>query len=330
MIPKLSICIPVYNGSEFLSETLDSIIKQQGFSDIEIVISDDVSTDMSYSIAKEYGIKYKNIVVSKNEINLKMDGNFVKVASLANGEYIWFCGQDDIIGDGAIEKVLGIIIQNQSIDFIYMNYKQCDHNLKNIIKEKKLLIDEDILFNNYLQFINFTKLENLPTFLPAFILRKELWDSIDPKQFYGTQYIQLGIFLSLIKRLKSYIVSYPYVIGRVPYDGWHKNKITLLDIISGNLEVITYIYSNKKGTLPNEIYYPYYKLQLRSIFGLIIDIKNSDISKIDQKIWKRIKYLFPISQFIYLKIIMNIPRTIFRFLYKIKNLRFLLKKIMIR
>ncbi len=315
---KISICIPIYNGEKFLSETLESIINQKGFSDIEIVLCDDVSTDKSYLIAKYYSDKYSNISLYKNTNNLKMDGNFIKVASLGNGEYIWLCGQDDIIIDGAIAKVLNILSENPSIDFIYMNYKQADHNLEHVINDKMLKIENDVKCQNYIHFLSITKLTELPTLLPAFIMRKKSWDNIDPMPFYGTQYVQLGILLSLLDKINIYIVSFPYVIGRIPNDGWQQNNERLLDIISGNMDVITQIYRSNIISIPTDMYKNYCKQVKSIIVNILVDIKNNREKILNEKILGRLKFLFPIRYY-YLKLFMIIPDWIFR-TYKIKGI----------
>ena len=51
--PKLSVCIPVYNGQEFIKETIDSVLSQS-FKDLEIVIVDNQSTDNTVSIIRSY------------------------------------------------------------------------------------------------------------------------------------------------------------------------------------------------------------------------------------------------------------------------------------
>jgi glycosyltransferase involved in cell wall biosynthesis len=72
--PVLSICIPTYNSSKFLSETLDSIVPQfdnkEFFDKTEIIISDNDSPDNTFDIVKKYQKKYNNIKYFKNHTNL--------------------------------------------------------------------------------------------------------------------------------------------------------------------------------------------------------------------------------------------------------------------
>ncbi len=67
---QLSICIPTYNRKECLSQCLESIIKQSVFNDIEIIISDNASTDGTFDIIKEYCDKFSNISYFRNSENI--------------------------------------------------------------------------------------------------------------------------------------------------------------------------------------------------------------------------------------------------------------------
>ena len=67
--PKISVLIPVFNGSKYISGTLDSIIAQQ-FGCFEIICIDDCSTDNSLEILREYSKKDLRIRVFSTENNM--------------------------------------------------------------------------------------------------------------------------------------------------------------------------------------------------------------------------------------------------------------------
>lgn len=72
MKPVLSIAIPTYNGAKYIREALDSIITQLDDVDeeVEIVISDNASTDQTPEIISEYQKKYPFIKYFRNDENL--------------------------------------------------------------------------------------------------------------------------------------------------------------------------------------------------------------------------------------------------------------------
>ena len=67
---KVSVIIPVYNAQDTIKRCIDSVINQTlGFSNIELIIYDDASTDNTSKILKEYDKKYDNIVLILSDEN---------------------------------------------------------------------------------------------------------------------------------------------------------------------------------------------------------------------------------------------------------------------
>src|ERR1700761_555678 len=91
----VSIAVCTYNGERFLSKQLDSLLRQS-YSNIEIVIADDCSTDNTWSILQDYADKDARVKPYKNKYNLGHTLNFEKAIKLCKGEYIALCDQDDI------------------------------------------------------------------------------------------------------------------------------------------------------------------------------------------------------------------------------------------
>lgn len=90
----ISIAMTTYNGEKYLREQLDSIFNQT-YKNIEVIVTDDCSTDTTVRILEEYSKKY-NLKYYINEENLGFIKNFEKAISLCNGEYIALSDQDDI------------------------------------------------------------------------------------------------------------------------------------------------------------------------------------------------------------------------------------------
>jgi len=112
-MPKVSISIPTYNGAPFLEECLKSAINQT-FSDIEIVIVDDCSTDETFEIAGKYARFDNRIRVFRNESRLGLVGNWNKSIQYSTGEWIKFLFQDDFLYDNCIEKMLNAAQSTQA------------------------------------------------------------------------------------------------------------------------------------------------------------------------------------------------------------------------
>ena len=94
--PVLTIAIPIYNGERTIKNMLD-ILMPQCNEKIEVLVSDNCSTDSTPNIIKEYQNKWGNISYWCNETNLKTDRNCIKCLQKAKGKYTWLMSDDDII-----------------------------------------------------------------------------------------------------------------------------------------------------------------------------------------------------------------------------------------
>lgn len=98
---KFSIGIPTYNGSRWMGKTLESILSQ-GFSNFEIVISDDCSTDDTLDVIRSFGDP--RIKIYRNRENLGYGRNLQALRKKVSGDVLFLMGQDDLLLPGALEK----------------------------------------------------------------------------------------------------------------------------------------------------------------------------------------------------------------------------------
>ncbi len=109
--PLVSVVLATYNGERFLRAQLDSILTQT-YPWIEVIAVDDCSTDETVTILNEYAVNYKNVTVFINEQNLGYVKNFEKGFSLATGEFVAPCDQDDVWLPTKIEVLIREIGNN--------------------------------------------------------------------------------------------------------------------------------------------------------------------------------------------------------------------------
>jgi len=144
----LSICIPTFNRYEFLKRTIDYLNKNLGLEhNIEIVISDNASSDKTENYCLELANKFDFIKYSRNLENVGLDLNALNAIKIANSDYCWLLSDDDIPLDGTIERIIKAIKENNP-NLIYLNYVGVvESNLSNIDIEgnKK---DDEIYINN--------------------------------------------------------------------------------------------------------------------------------------------------------------------------------------
>ncbi|QPK65312.1 glycosyltransferase [Methylomonas sp. LL1] len=103
-MPNISICIPTYNGGQYLEETLTSVLNQT-YSDFEVIIIDDQSTDNTLEIAKTYSDKDNRICFYQNDKNLGLVENWNKCVELARGNWIKFVFQDDLLAPDCLTQL---------------------------------------------------------------------------------------------------------------------------------------------------------------------------------------------------------------------------------
>jgi glycosyltransferase involved in cell wall biosynthesis len=96
MLPLVSVALCTYNSGRFLAPMLESLL-QQSWKNIEIVCSDDVSSDDTLQVLEKYRQQYPGIIkIHSNEKNLGYIKNFEKSLSLCAGDFIAIADHDDI------------------------------------------------------------------------------------------------------------------------------------------------------------------------------------------------------------------------------------------
>ena len=121
---SIGICIPTYNRSKHLLDCLNSLSLQSDLN-FEVCISDNGSDENISELIAPYKDKL-DIKFSRNEKNLGAALNFLKVASMASKNFIWFLGDDDLLVPDAIKEVSSLIKSNQDCDFFWVNSYHLD------------------------------------------------------------------------------------------------------------------------------------------------------------------------------------------------------------
>jgi glycosyltransferase involved in cell wall biosynthesis len=103
--PLVSVVLCSFNGKKFLRPQLDSILSQS-YRNLELIVSDDFSTDGTVDILQEYSQKDPRIKFVVNRENLGYNRNFEKAFSLASAEFIAISDQDDIWEENKIASMM--------------------------------------------------------------------------------------------------------------------------------------------------------------------------------------------------------------------------------
>jgi len=106
--PKLSIGMPVYNGEKYLPEALLSILSQD-YTDFELIISDNASTDGTAKICRDFAARDARIQYYRNAVNLGAAKNFGRVFELAKGEFFKWAAADDLHYPGVLRRCVEVL-----------------------------------------------------------------------------------------------------------------------------------------------------------------------------------------------------------------------------
>lgn len=172
---KVDILLATYNGGEYITEQIDSILNQT-HKEFRLLISDDGSTDETREILNKYKQKDNRIEVFMQEKNLGVVKNFEFLLKKVEAKYYMFSDQDDIWKETKIEKSLTKI--KEGFDLVYSDLEVVDENLNVIYdsywklkgisnKIKKYNNFESLYLNNFVTGCTvISKKELINSFLP--------------------------------------------------------------------------------------------------------------------------------------------------------------------
>jgi glycosyltransferase involved in cell wall biosynthesis len=113
MPPRVSVGLPVFNGENFISQTIASILAQT-FTDFELIISDNASTDRTEAICRNYVAQDPRIRYYRNDRNLGAAANFNRVFALASSEYFKWAAHDDALAPEYLSECVKGLDDNPS------------------------------------------------------------------------------------------------------------------------------------------------------------------------------------------------------------------------
>ena len=118
--PILTIAVPTYNGAKTIKKTLD-ILLPQITEEVEVIISDNCSTDNTSELIKKYVDNYPFIVYLRNNINVGADGNFLKCIRQASGEFVMLLSDDDILLKDSVARIVDFLKKHPGVQLAYLH-----------------------------------------------------------------------------------------------------------------------------------------------------------------------------------------------------------------
>lgn len=125
--PRLSIGLPVYNGSKYLKEVIDSLLLQT-FTDFELIISDNASTDETREICEAYAMRDSRVRYHRNSVNIGAMQNWYQTFQLSSGEYFLGAAHDDAFHPDFARQCIKVLDQFLDLVVCYTKTKIIDEN----------------------------------------------------------------------------------------------------------------------------------------------------------------------------------------------------------
>lgn len=116
--PRVSIGLPVYNGEAYLSQALDSLLNQT-FTDFELIVSDNASTDRTSEICLDYAARDPRIIYLRNSENLGAARNYNLLVHAARGEYFKWQAADDGCAPQFLQHCVEVLDQDEKTVLCY-------------------------------------------------------------------------------------------------------------------------------------------------------------------------------------------------------------------
>lgn len=130
---KVSIVLPTYNGSEFLSQSIESVLCQT-YANFELIIVDDCSTDETGKIADDYSRKDSRVRVIHNERNQKLPASLNIGFKHATGDYWTWTSDDNWYEPQAIARMVSYLTDNPEVGLVAADFRKIQDGMSSVVE----------------------------------------------------------------------------------------------------------------------------------------------------------------------------------------------------
>lgn len=277
--PLVSICIPTYNGSNYIREAMESAISQS-YSNCEIIVSDDKSKDNTLEIIETFRAESPFHIHVFHHDPFGIGANWNNCVKNANGDFIKFLFQDDVLEKDCVEKMICTFQKDSSIGLVASKRKFIvDQNMgssaRNWIEKYKNLQIQFEEGNEYTYFNksifkrrDFFKSPMNKIGEPSVTMfRKSIINEVGYFDENLKQILDYIFYYKVLKRYSIVTINEPLVSFRI-----HKDQTTN---VNRNREIKDYEIYNK--LLYNEFYpylHPNKQKELRNKYSIKSKMKN--------------------------------------------------------
>ena len=129
--PSVSIGLPVFNGEALLPQAMDSLLSQT-FTDFEIIISDNASTDGTQKIAQKYAAQDTRVSYIRSAVNEGPAANFQRAFSASRGKFFMWAAHDDLWEPEFIEELVILLENSPESSLAFCRFDNIDMDAKSV------------------------------------------------------------------------------------------------------------------------------------------------------------------------------------------------------
>jgi len=213
-LPKLSICIPAYNRPLELIEVLQSLARQER-GNWNVLVCEDHSPRSAEiaEVVRDFSNEHSDIDVHFviNEKNLGYDGNLRNLLDNASGEYCLFMGDDDILADGTVKRVIDAA-SRPNIGVILRAWKSVNKDTGKDIEQHRYFTEDQIFPAGAAAVASFFRRS---VFISGLTINREAALRFHTNRFDGMLLYQLYIVGRILLEMDGYYISDIVAIRRV-------------------------------------------------------------------------------------------------------------------
>ncbi len=210
-IITLTIAIPTFNRSGYLDINLTHLcpqLKELQEGDVELLISDNGSPDETQEVIRRHSENGCRIRYVRNATNVGSDRNIAQCFQMAAGRYVLLLGDDDLLLDGALQKIVRVL-KGGEYGVCYLGVYGYEEDFR---RDKPAQYDgRTVIVRRRDKFVR--RLGIYSTFISANVISKTLLHDVNAEQFVGTSLVQTHLVYEAIARSASNVCMTEYLVA---------------------------------------------------------------------------------------------------------------------
>lgn len=272
----ITIALPVYNGAKCIGSSLQSIedalslLSHTNRNKIEIIVSDNKSTDKTKEVVEKFTNKLINLTYFCNEKNVGYDGNIDLLVKRSHAKYIWFLGCGEKVKKNALERLIEKLDNDMVYTNIIIDFDVYEELQNKITEERGFNFNNDLLINNKNDFHK----HKYSSAVSANIINKNKWLKVidEPLVVDGWCHIERILnMIALEDNSKTLFLPKPYFTLYREKNGWWTKPDSYLLLLL-HINVIESML--KKGFDPKIVKKLKYKQMRMALIGAVLQSKH--------------------------------------------------------